>query len=270
MICPGCNQPNDSDAVFCEHCGKALNERLSSAWRLSRVYLYTLFLLPIFAAVLGVGYYKFILPHGVVAVVNGEDIKRSELDAALSLERKKQEDLYGPSVFDGDRRKELLSRLRYEVLTELIKEHLLLQEAHKAGVTVSDADVTAAEAQVQSSSAMDKATFDRYISAHYGDEGTYHEWIRRKLIIDRLISGSVAAGTSDPQAAQQAVRRWFDDLYSHATVRIALAEQWSAAGRGCCRRSGSQNAEQTGRARSGCSAADGSSKQFLDKFVHSN
>jgi hypothetical protein len=89
------------------------------AGKRKRVYFYALLLIPIIALAVGAGYYKYILPSGVAAVVNGEEIMASELDDALLR-------------FQGTRDK-ADSRLRYEVLQGLITELLVLQQARKAG-----------------------------------------------------------------------------------------------------------------------------------------
>jgi hypothetical protein len=50
----------------------------------TRAYFFALLLIPVVALATGLGYYKFILPDGIAAVVNGEEIKHSELDSAVA------------------------------------------------------------------------------------------------------------------------------------------------------------------------------------------
>ena len=86
MFCPDCETVNDPDARYCSECGRPLsgNAKVLSAGT-ARAYLIALLLVPVVAIAGGLGYYKFFLPEGIAAVVNGEEIRRSELDAAVAL-----------------------------------------------------------------------------------------------------------------------------------------------------------------------------------------
>ncbi len=89
MHCPDCKKTNDTDAHFCTACGRLLQVLPQAVAEQRKAYFIALLFVPVIMLAAGIGYYKFFLPEGVVAVVNGEEIKRSELDAAVAraLER---------------------------------------------------------------------------------------------------------------------------------------------------------------------------------------
>jgi hypothetical protein len=229
MLCPDCNTSNDSDARFCSECGRPLMSPpdVPSA-KTPRAYLFALLLVPVIAIAGGLGYYKFFLPEGIAAVVNGEEIKRSELDAAVV----RREAADPAAKGEGGQAAQYARRLRYAVLNELITERLVLQEARKAGIDISDGDIAAAGARAQASSGLDKAGFDFVITRQYGDRRTFEEAARRELIIKKFIARKAVSQGGDPQRAA-AVNAWLQDLSARATVRIALAEEWPGAGCGC-------------------------------------
>jgi hypothetical protein len=229
MHCLYCNTLNDPDACFCSACGNPIagGPRTPSA-KAPRAYLFALLLVPVIAIAGGIGYYKFFLPEGIAAVVNGEEIKRSELDAAVV-----RVEAADPAAGEGRRAAQDGRRLRYEVLSALITERLVLQEARKAGIDISDGDIAAALAHAQASSGLDKAGFDFVVARQYGDGRTFEEAVRREFIIKKFIARKAVSQGGDPQRAGAAMNAWLQDLSARAAVRIALSEQWSGAGCGC-------------------------------------
>ena len=235
MLCPACNRTNDADATFCAECGRPIvNEPAAKPLRSRRIYLYALFLVPVLIGVAALGYYRFFLPDGVVAVVNGEEIKIPNLKAPLfssgrrgspgSAQRR-------PPVNRGARRGR---SSRYEALAQLIQERLLLQEARKAGVQVSGDETAAALTATRVSSGMDEAGFRAYAVARYGSAGALEQMIAKSLMINKLLSGKAAVGTSDPSAAAPRCPRGSEGVSRRAVVRVSIAEQWSGAGCCCC------------------------------------
>jgi hypothetical protein len=195
----------------------------------TRAYFFALLLIPVVALATGLGYYKFILPDGIAAVVNGEEIKRSELDSAVALTQAKN----GGENFKGDQSAQYARRLRYEVLSGLITEKLVLQEARKAEISTSPEDVASAVSLAQVSSGMDKNGFQAVVRQRFGGISPFEEAIRREIIIKRIISRQTVPQGGDEQRAGDAVNAWLEGLSARASVRIALSEQWSGAGCGC-------------------------------------
>src|SRR5512143_2936203 len=119
MVCSRCNTTQDSDSRFCSECGAALAEPRKSR----SAYRYALLLIPVIVIACAIGYYKFILPQGIAAVVNGEEITHAELEQELLR-------------IEGSRRS-ADPGVRYQALNGLIAERIMLHEARKAGTDVS-------------------------------------------------------------------------------------------------------------------------------------
>ncbi len=220
MQCNSCKTMNEADALFCTECGTPLNGQAPEPLRKQRKpYLFALLFVPVIVIVIAIGYYKYFLPDGVAAVVNGEEIKLSELTAAVSR-------LQGGG--------EATAQLRSQALNELIAERLVLQEARKAGLQVSKQEVAAAAAQARTSSGLDDAAFTKEIRSLYGSVRGFEQQVERRTLINRLIAERVVPAGADPETASRSVNLWLRDLSGKASVRITLAEQWSAGGCGCC------------------------------------
>ena len=240
MNCPTCNTMNDNDSRFCEQCGKSLESgSAAGAAKPRKAYLYALLLIPVLLLAAGVGYYKYFLPQGIAAVVNGEEIRLAELDAEVARTTGLAAD----------------SKLRYQVLNSLITERLVLQEARKAGVTLSREEFAASLTAAQTASGQSGAEFDRQIAERYGSRQNFEELFSRRLLVNKFFAEKVVPANADVRTSRLALDRWLQDRSAAASVRITLAEQWSGAGCGCCANkaeaatstaSGNSTAEKTG------------------------
>jgi hypothetical protein len=219
MLCTHCNHDNDVDAVFCDECGKPLGAGpFVSPARSRKAYLFIIVLVPVLLLVGWFGYYKFILPDGIAAVVNGEDIKLSELDAEIVRTQTAPESVTG--------------RLRYQMLNGMIAERLFLQAAIKAKMSVSRDEVAAAVALARSASGPDEKAFEKEIRSQYGSASAFERALERDLLIKKFINGKVLTAGADPMAARAAVGKWLQEASSKSTIRIALAENGSTSGCG--------------------------------------
>ncbi len=222
MKCGTCFHENEQDAMFCTNCGHPLPvDRIPGAKGRRRAYLYALLLLPAILAAAAIGYYKFILPAGIAAVVNGEEITLAEVDGMVQ----------GAGAQPTE---ETRTRMRYAVLSDLITERIGWQEARKAGILVSAREVDDAYDRAQATSGMDREAFGKYLSAQYGSESLFRENLKRRTGIRKFISERLAAGTSDPAVVNNRTNHWLQEAVSRSSVRIALAEQAPASGCGCC------------------------------------
>ncbi len=242
MNCPECKTPNDADAHFCIECGRLIEDAHSEAdSKGRRAYLVAFLFVPVIVIVVAIGYYKFFLPDGVAAVVNGEEIKLSELDAAVA----RMKGMRGTAS----------ASLRYQALNDLIAERLALQEARTARIRVSKEEVASAAAEAQAASSLDDAAFKQAMKTLYGSARDFEQALERRLIISRLIAERVVPPGADPKTAGRAAGRWLQDLSAKATVRIALAEQMSGPGCGCCNTASAVPPRQErGAQRFGCAA----------------
>ncbi len=244
MNCPNCSTQNDADAGYCSECGKllALKPEIETG-KARKPYRFIFFLIPVIFIAAGFGYYKYYLPDGVSALVNGQEIKRSELDAAVA----RVQAVYGTSS-EGDQAGPQARKLRYQVLNGLISERLILHEADKAGFGVSPEEVAAAASLAQKASGMDQHLFSAEVIRRYGSLQAFEEAVRRDLIVEKFISEKVLPKGVDDRTARAEVDRWVEKLRASSAVRVTLSEQWSGAGCGCCGKSrGTPAAEQGGK-----------------------
>ena len=214
MLCTNCNHNNDVDAAFCDECGKPLGAGSAAAPARSRkAYWFIVVLVPVLLLVGWFGYYKFFLPDGIAAVVNGEDIKLSELDAEIVRTQTAPESVTG--------------RLRYQVLNQMIAERLALQEAIKAKMSVSRDEIAAAVATARSASGLDEKAFEKEIQSQYGSAAAFERALERDLLIKKFINEKIVPSGADPMTARAAVGTWLQEVQGKSTIRIALAENGS-------------------------------------------
>ena len=240
MNCGKCNTMNDGDAAFCVNCGSALAAAPRKGWR---SYRYALLLLPVLLVAAGAGYYKFILPNGIAAVVNGEEITLAELD-----------NLVRPDGNTAGVPAETLGRMRYAALSELITQRIALQEARKAGVRISNDEVQAAVQDMRAASGMDEKSFEARIAAQYGSMDAFRKGLEQRLAIRRFIDEKVTAGASGAADANVRLNQWLQDTTAKASVRVSLAEQLPASGCSCCGEGG------PGASKQGCASQAGGTK----------
>jgi hypothetical protein len=221
MNCGKCNTINDGDAVFCTNCGNALNALADGCRKTWRSYWYALLLVPVLLAAAGMGYYKFMLPNGVAAVVNGEEIKMAELDSALRSA--------------GNVPEEAIGRMRSAALSDLITERIACQEAHKAGVRVSPEELNNAITRMRSAARMDEKSFDAQVNSIYGSRGNFQKGMQRRLMIQKFIDEKITAGITDHTIAEFRVNQWLQGISNKAAVRVSLGEQIQGSpGCACC------------------------------------
>src|SRR5574340_649347 len=178
MQCRTCSQHNDSDAVFCISCGNALAVPSSEDVKKSRkTYRYALFLVPALLMAAAAGYYKYILPDGVAAVVNGERIMLAEVDGFMNV-----------NISERAMPDEMRTRMRYAALSDLINERIAWQAAQKAGVSVAAAEIDDAYSRAQATGGTLNG-FDELISAQYGSRSAFRTALERKIGIQKFIVG---------------------------------------------------------------------------------
>jgi hypothetical protein len=227
MQCSVCKTANDPDAIFCQECGVTLDRNTAaSAGKPRKAYVYMFVLIPVLAIVVGLGYYKFFLPDGIAAVVNGEEIRLSELDEVIGRTQ-------GPGNGDAP-----AGMLRRQVLQQMIIERIVLQEAQKAETSVQQEEINSASAELAKASGSDAEVFKKEMQSQYGSMLAFESALQRTLTIKKFLSEKVVPRNADPLTARLAVDRWIQDMSSRANVRIALAGPGGGPGCGGCGQSG--------------------------------
>ena len=117
---------------------------------------------------------------GPVAKVNGETISATELDTLVSR------------ALQSNRSRPRLDEvyLRLALLQELIQTRLLLQEARRLGLEVTDEELTKAIAQnpaFQTNGQFDKPLYLRILRANRMAPGQFEEERKTELLIDKLL-----------------------------------------------------------------------------------
>jgi len=214
MKCSDCKSINQAEATFCNLCGRPLTAPEAAAGKKQRrAYLSILLFVPVLILGVMIGYYKFNLPNDVAAVVNGDEIRESELD--LAVDRMK-------GIGDSDP-----TYVRREALNDLITERLVLHAARKAGIFVSREEIAAARAEAQAASGLDDDAYNKAVSSLYGSLPDYESEVERSLIMTRFIAMKIVPPGSDPVTARRIVNRWIQGAWDDASVRIALREELS-------------------------------------------
>jgi len=235
MECGKCRNANDADARYCVSCGSPLDGSIGpAAAKTGGTWWYLALLLPVLAFAGGIGYYKFYLPQGVAAVVNGEEISLAEVDRAAR-------DITDGKVLPEEAR----SRMRYAVLSRMVTERIVLQEARKAGITISKDEMNAAVERRRSVAGMDEKTFAEQMKERYGSMDAFRRSLERQLAIGRFIDEKFSAGASDAATVSARMDQWMREMRGSSVVRIALAEELPGAGCAC---SGGNGTTGPGRA----------------------
>jgi hypothetical protein len=237
--CPNCKGSNEEDAAFCVECGRSLSTEEKASSKSSRKnYLFMFVLVPILAIVAGIGYYKFFLPDGIAAVVNGEGITLSELESVAGAQ---------------GTREDRSGRFRYQLLDQLIAERIVLQEARKAGISLSTQEIASAMDTARAAMGSDDASFKRKISSQFGSLSAFENALARRLLIKKFIAEKVVPPGADPETARIAMDQWYDGVSRKAAVRIALAEQGAGCG-GCNNKASGQPTCRKGTQEPCCAA----------------
>ncbi len=247
MLCSKCQKHNDSDAVFCENCGAALAATPAhGVVGKGQRALFATALAAVILAIIAIGYYKFFLPGGIAAVVNGEEISLAEVNSLMR----------GAEGIEN-LPPELVSRARYRVLNDLITERIAWQEARKGGVRAEPAEVEAAYGQLAASAAGGPGAFEAQVRSQYGSVRAFQQSLERRIAIRKYINAQVTAGITDPTIAGARLNQWLQAVSARSSVRVALAEQLPGAAGGGCGSGGGCGTKAGGGCGSGggCSSA---------------
>ena len=133
----------------------------------------------------------------VVAEVNGEPILAREFqERCTEIARR-----LGPS---GAQRAEVVAALKRSILDGMIERRLLLQEAAKRAVTVSDEELETAMAGLWEEGAQDEVPAPGEAKV---DRGAWAKKLREMLIVDKLMQ-SVPGGVAE--VAEEKIAEYYE------------------------------------------------------------
>ncbi len=225
MVCGKCRGANDADAKYCVNCGSVLGGSAGLyPEKPARTWWYLLLLVPVLVFAAGIGYYKFYLPQGVAAVVNGEEISSADVDRAVN-------EIVGGTNLPEDAR----ARTRYAVLSRMITDRIVWQELRREGPTISLDEVNAAVERRRTSAGMDEKTFEERVKDRYGSMAAFRTSVEQQIAFNKFVDEKVTAGAADAAAVSARLEQWLRNIRGKAVVRIALSEELPAGGAcGCC------------------------------------
>jgi peptidyl-prolyl cis-trans isomerase D len=140
--------------------------------------------------------------RGEAATVNGEVITAGELDRAYRNMYETYRQIFKDQVTDAMGR-----TLRQQALRELVQTRLLVQEATKIGLRVSDEEVRAAIMQTPAfapGGRFDKAAYERYLDYINVKPSVFEETQREYMLkqkIERVIEDGVDVTEDELKAA---------------------------------------------------------------------
>lgn len=120
----------------------------------------------------------------IAAVVNGDMITVRELDKALRTE------LAGQKV-DPAKNPQMAAEVRKAVLNRMINDKILIQEAAKEKIEVSDADVDAAMDRIVKDSQLSRDVFFKQMAKEGMSEKDFRDRLYVQLVSQRLMSRNV-------------------------------------------------------------------------------
>ena len=165
----------------------------------------------------------------IVAVVNGDMITNRELEKALKPE------FVGQQI-DPAKNPSLAAMVREAVLERMINEKILLQQAEKDGIKVTDEQVDKAFEQMVRDSQLSREEFLKQMAKEGLTEKQAREKARLSLITQRLMSRNVV---SKVVVTEEEVNEYYRQNMAGFTTgraRVALliypvdvdAEKWAA------------------------------------------
>ncbi len=209
--CPFCGEGNDRKSRFCVHCGKPLMRRRNSLFTSRSILLGIIGLLLVGGILL---LWRLGSESKLVGKVNGEGITREEFSRKVDRLKKFYEARYGQSLFQGEAGKGNLTRLKTEILDEMINEKILLQEARRAGYTPAPEEEI--EKQVEAiKKKYDVSDADLKKMMGGGIEDLKVE-LRKEWVISQLVEKAVLKG--DQTNAEQLFGQWLAQAKSKAKI----------------------------------------------------
>jgi hypothetical protein len=222
--CPTCGSTLQSGMAVCGECGnemKELNENetgQSQEERRDRKNVYAI--LAIFLVVVGgVALLMFtgLIPNPIkggstAAIVNGVKISTEEVDQKFEV-FKKMSGQGGKMDSSSPAGKEAMAQMRMQILDTLIQEKILVTEAAKEKITVSQQEIADRIATIKKGMNLSDKDFEGFLKNH----GMSLDNFEKRMEKDALITKLIAKGTQEKGMNKDA---WFNELNARAKVEI--------------------------------------------------
>lgn len=139
----------------------------------------------------------------VIAVVNGENILKSDFDSQVSQVKSALE--ANGQNFSTDEGKKNLQEMKQKVLDSMIKDVLSLQQAKKENVTLEPNQLEEAISQLEAYHGG-KDALDNYLKQQGMDRKSFEKLLQDQLIINNLEEKL----TADVKVTDEEVKKYFD------------------------------------------------------------
>jgi len=143
---------------------------------------------------------------GSLATVNGSKIGQPEFEDAMVRQRQRLRETLGenldPAIFDS-------AEMKHSVLQGLVVQHLLLEEAKKAGLVVSDeqmARLIASAPAFQKDGRFDKVTYETALRTQGMSPALFEYRVRQDVLAQQLTDALAQNGYAADAAAENLIR----------------------------------------------------------------
>ncbi len=156
-----------------------------------------------------------------VAVVNGEPITEAMLEREVGIGRVLYPLLQGIPVGDDA---QTLERMRSDLLSNLIDERLLVQQAEKAGLTISDADLDARIEKMLSPLGLSEDDLAEQLSAVGVSMDDLRASLRSTMLAERFVAENPPPANVSAKSAHDA---WVKVLQKEGDIQILTGDNVS-------------------------------------------
>jgi copper chaperone len=174
----------------------------------------------------------------VIASVGGMDVPRAAFEADFDHARSRYQAVYGASVFDGPRGKDLLNNLKAQIASRLIDTQIQVSEITKAGFVVQEAQVDRAFQSFLEKRAVTREDFLASLEKNRYPYEDFLKSFRTRTLIAAYFDQKVAPGVENAAERERQHAQWFANAKLLAEVVVydeeikALIQAGSAGGCG--------------------------------------
>ncbi|MBM4348359.1 MAG: hypothetical protein FJ106_00435 [Deltaproteobacteria bacterium] len=208
--CPSCGGGNSQQNLYCTHCGQSIPQERRKV-KTSTV------LIGLMGLVLASIAWYFIssgLESKLVGRVNGVEITRKEFSNRLDRAKRIYEFRYGKDVFNGGTGEENLTRLKADLLEEIIVEKILLEEAKRGGYSAaSEKEIEAHIEAIKKRHGLSEADFKEKLGIEIAE---FKEELKRDWYISQFVEKAVFKGNLDNR--EQLLQEWILTAKSRAKI----------------------------------------------------
>ena len=152
-----------------------------------------------------------------VAVVNGEPITLRQLDNLIALNVAMAPLQTGQAM---NLTPAQWQQLRNRLLDQMIRNTIVLQEARKAGITVTDAQVDAELQAMIQQYGITLQQLDAQLAQAGIQRDVLREWLRGALIATTYLQQYVYAGATDAEQQRQAYEQWIQERMNNSQIQV--------------------------------------------------